>query len=76
MKKLKECYNLYINECIDKDALKSLNEDIIKYTTEIEEILCENENELRSCGYPIPDRNNVTKPIFLSSHKYFWRFGI
>ena len=28
MKKLKECYNLYINECIDKDALKSLNEDI------------------------------------------------
>lgn len=64
MKKLKECYNLYINECIDKDALKSLNEDIIKYTTEIDEILCENENELRSCGYPIPDRNNVTKPIF------------
>lgn len=64
MKKLKECYNLYINECIDKDALKSLNEDIIKYTTEIEEILCENENELRSCGYPIPDRNNVTKPTF------------
>ena len=64
MKKLKECYNLYINECIDKEALKSLNEDIIKYTTEIEEILCENENELRSCGYPIPDRNNVTKPIF------------
>ena len=39
MKKLKECYNLYINECIDKDALKSLNEDIIKYTTEIEEII-------------------------------------
>lgn len=64
MKKLKECYNLYINECIDKDALKGLNEDIIKYTTEIDEILCENENELRSCGYPIPDRNNVTKPIF------------
>lgn len=64
MKKLKECYNLYINECIDKDALKSLNEDIIKYTTEIDEILYENENELRSCGYPIPDRNNVTKPIF------------
>ena len=64
MKKLKECYNLYINECIDKDALKSLNEDIIKYTTEIDEILCENENELRSCGYPIPDRNNITKPIF------------
>ena len=64
MKKLKECYNLYINECIDKDALKSLNEDIIKYTTEIDEILYENENELRSCGYPIPDRNNVIKPIF------------
>ena len=64
MKKLKECYNLYINECIDKDALKSLNEDIIKYTTEIDEILCENENELRNCGYPIPDRNNVIKPIF------------
>lgn len=41
MKKLKECYNLYINEDINKDALKSLNEDIIKYTTEIEEILCE-----------------------------------
>ena len=64
MKKLKECYNLYINECIDKDALKSLNEDIIKYTTEIEEILCENENELRSCGYPIPYRNNIVKPVF------------
>ena len=64
MKKLKECYNLYINECIDKDALKSLNEDIIKYTTEIDEILCENENELRSCGYPIPYRNNIVKPVF------------
>lgn len=64
MKRLKDCYNLYINEYIDKDALKSLNEDIIKYTTEIDEILSENENELRSCGYPIPDRNNVTKPIF------------
>ena len=64
MKKLKERYNLYINEYIDKDALKSLNEDIIKYTTEIDEILLENENELRNCGYPIPDRNNVTKPIF------------
>ena len=64
MKKLKECYNLYINECIDKDALKSLNEDIIKYTTEINEILCENENELRSCGYPIPYRNNIVKPVF------------
>ena len=64
MKKLKECYNLYINECIDKEALKSLNEDIIKYTTEIEEILCENENELRSCGYPIPYRNNIVKPVF------------
>ena len=64
MKKLKECYNLYINECIDKDALKSLNEDIIKYTTEINDILSENENELRSCGYPIPYRNNIVKPVF------------
>lgn len=64
MKKLKECYNLYINEDINKDALKSLNEDIIKYTTKIDETLSENENELRNCGYPIPDRNNVTKPIF------------
>lgn len=28
MKRLKDCYNLYINEYIDKDALKSLNKAI------------------------------------------------
>ena len=64
MKKLKECYNLYINTNIDKDVLKSVNDDIIKYTTEIEDILNENENELMYCGYPVPDRKLVNKPTF------------
>ena len=44
MKKLKECYNLYINTNIDKDVLKSVNDDIIKYTTEIEDILKESQS--------------------------------
>ena len=64
MKKLKECYNLYINTSVDKDVLKSVNDDIIKYTTEIEDILNENENELMYCGYPVPDRKLVNKPTF------------
>lgn len=64
MRKLKECYNLYINTDIDRDVLKTLNEDIVKYTTEIEDILNENENELRCCGYPIPDRKDINKPRF------------